>query len=184
MKDLIEKVVAFNKPASENDAEEIIKALGETPSLNTLDAVIKYYKEQEKNIRTKDLLDWMNENDQTSFETDDVKVSIRTNVNAKVIMPELAFKWLDDNQYGDLIKDTLDFPKGELTPEAENALEELGLSYVKKSGIHPQSLKKIIKDRLSSGEDMPEPYYEEDGEVDLGDGIKIGYFDECIVKEK
>ena len=117
----------------------------------------------------------MNDNDQLTFETEDVKVKIRTNLSAKILNPEIGFKWLIDNQYGDMIKDNLEFPKGELTPEAEQAFCELGLSYTKKSGVHPQTLKKIMTDRLNDGETLPD---EED------DGIKIGYFDECVVKEK
>ena len=179
MTDLLKRIIDFNAPADPEKVKDLIKFLGETPSLNTLDAVLKIYKLEEKQILSKDLLEWMNENDQVKFETEEVKVTIKTYVQPKIIDTTLAFSWLEENQYGDLIKDNLEFPKGELTPEAENKLNELGLSYVKKSGIHPMSLKKIMGDRLKAGEDLP--FSEDDN---IGDGIKVGYYDECVVKEK
>ncbi len=174
MTKLLEKIRSFNEPASEFKVEELTSYLGDNPSIPVLEAALKYYKSEERRLRTEDLLEWMQENDQVTFETDGCKVSIRTSVSAKVIDAELGFNWLTEHQYGDMIKDSLEFPKGELTQEAEGALEELGLSFTKKSGIHPQTLKKIISDRLKDGEDLP----------DDDQGIKVGYFDECIVKEK
>ena len=119
-------------------------------------------------------MEWMQENDQITFETDEEKVTISTFVSAKVENAEAAFKWLEDQQYGDMIKDTLDFPKGELTPEIMAVLDEQGASYAKKSGIHPQTLKKIMSDRLKAEEDLPT----ED------EGFTINYFDGCEVKAK
>ena len=175
MNNLLEKIRSFQEPANLVHVREITDSLGETPSIKTLEEVLKHYKAEMKRILGKDLLEWMNENEQTTFETEDLKVSIKTYVSAKMLDPDFGFRWLIDNQYGDLIKDNLEFPKGELTPEAEGALEELGLSFIKKSGIHPQSLKKIITDRLNAGEMLPD---------EEGNGIKVGYFDECVVKEK
>lgn len=179
MNEMLKKVRSFNRKATETDIHATMSMIGETPSIPLLEEVLKRYKAQRQQILTKDLLEWMMENDQNSFETDDLKVSIRTNVSAKVIDAETAFQWLVDRQYADMIKDNLEFPKGELTCEAEEYLAEQGLSFIKKSGIHPQTLKKIIKDRLEAGEDLP--YFDED---EVGDGIKVNYFDECVVKEK
>lgn len=174
MKDLLDRVRAFRKEATEAEVEQLLAILGDTTSIPVLEAALKHYKEQEKAILTGDLLEWMRENDLEMFENDDVKVSIGTYVSAKVEDPSSAFSWLEARNYGDLIKDTLDFPKGEFTPEAEHLLSEMGLSFTKKSGIHPQSLKKIISDRLKAGEDIPS----EDN------GIKVNFFDECKVRGK
>lgn len=174
MKDLLNKVRLLNRPATEEEVTALMNDLGSVPSIAVLEEVLKRYKEIEREIRTKDLLEWMNENDLSTFENDEIKVSISTYVSAKVENPEVAFDWLNRHKYGDLIKDTLNFPKGELSAEVENTLGEMGVSYTKTSGIHPQNLKKIMADRLKAGDDMPS---EEDGFV-------INYFDECKVKEK
>ena len=178
---LLEKIRNFMKPIDLDKVSAIVKHLGEAPSIKTLEAVLEHYQAQVKTILEKDLLEWMQENDQVTFETDDLKVSINTFVSASVVDPEKAFPWLIDHEYGDLIKDNLEFPKGELTPEAEAHLNELGLSYVKKSGIHWQSLKKIMSDRLKAGEDLP---FCDDADETVGDGIKMSYYDACVVKEK
>lgn len=174
MNDLLTKVRAFDAPIDPLKVSKLVTYLGDTPSIKTLEVVVKYYKDELKKILSKDLLEWMQENDQVTFETEDMKVSIKTYVSAKMLDPDSGFNWLIANEYGDLIKDNLEFPKGELTPEAESVLDELGLSYTKKSGIHPQSLKKIVSDRLVAGEMLP----------DEDDGIKVGYYDECVVKER
>lgn len=178
-KELREKAAELNGPVDSGLVQRIIKYLGEQDlspvSINSLEAVVDHFKKQLKDILGKDLLEWMNENDLTSFEDDDFKVSIKTYVSSKVVNPDAAFKWLNENQYGDLIKDTLDFPKGELTEEVEAFLDEQGLSYTKKSGIHPQSLKKIMSTRLQDGEELPDADEH---------GIAINYYDECAVKAK
>ena len=171
----LEKVIKLREPETEHQVDELIKYLGETPSIPLIERVLAHYKKEEKKILSEDLLEWMNENDQVEFVSEDgYKVSINTYVSSKVLDPETAFAWLVRNQYGDLIKDNLEFPKGELTKRAEEMLDALGLSYIKKSGIHPQSLKKIMSDRLKAGEELP----------DEDMGIKVSYYDECKVKEK
>lgn len=172
---LLEKIRNFMKPVNDSHVKKLIEYLGEAPSIKTLEEVLKHYKAEVKQILGKDLLEWMNENDQTTFETEDLKVCIKTYVSAKMIDPDKGFIWLQERKYGNSIKDTLEFPKGELTAEDESKIADMGLSYIKKSGIVPASLKKIISDRLKAGWDLPE---EEEN------GIKIGYYDECVVKEK
>jgi hypothetical protein len=174
MKDLLDKVRKLRRDATPEEVQALINDLGEVPSIPVLEEVLKYYKQVERDILTKDLLEWMQENDMDKFENEEVRVQIATYVSAKVNDPDAAFSWLESHQYGDLIKDTLDFPKGELSSEVEDTLASLGVSYSKKSGIHPQSLKKIISDRLKAGEDLP----------DEDHGIAVNYYDECKVKEK
>lgn len=174
MKDLLDKVRRLRKEATPEEVQALINNLGESPSIPVLEEVLKHYKAVERGILAGDLLEWMRENDLEKFENEEVRVSITPYVSAKVEDSDAAFSWLNAHQYGDLIKDTLDFPKGELSSEVEDTLASLGISYTKKSGIHPQSLKKIISDRLKAGEDIP-------GE---DDGIIVNFYDECKVKEK
>ena len=174
MKDLLDKVRKLRREENQEEVTALINDLGATPSIPVLEAVLKHYKAVEREILTTDLLEWMQENDQTTFETDTEKVSIATYVSAKVKYTDAAFGWLISNQYGDLIKDTLDFPKGEFNDQAKAALESLGVSYTMKSGIHPQSLKKIMSDRLKAGSALPDEEY----------GFNINYFDEVRIKNK
>ena len=175
MKDLLDRMKVFDRPATDEQVESVMWALGSEVSIALMEGVLKAYKAARKKILEGDLLDWMQENDQTTFETDDVKVSIKTYVSAKIEdgQTEVAFQWLEENEYGDLIKDTLQLAKGEFTAEVEKSLEDLGVSYTQTQGIHPQTLKKVIVDRLAAEDTLPT----ED------DGFKIHYHDECNVKE-
>ena len=177
MKDLLEKIKAFNRVPIESEVDAYIDAFDPDTPIALLEEVVKHFKAARKKILTGDLLEWMQENDLTTFENEDFKVKIVVYVKAGIDKEnpdavEHAFKWLEDNEYGDLIKDTLDLARGEFTDEVADALEGLGVSYTKKSGIHPQTLKKVMSDRLKSEEELPT----ED------DGFEIDYYDECNVK--
>ena len=177
MKDLLERIKVLNYQPTEHEVEAFVHNYGPEVSIALLEEAVKHFKAARKKILTGDLLEWMQENDQTLFENEDVQVRIVTYVKAGIDKENpnavvLAFKWLEDNEYGDLIKDTLDLARGEFTDEVADALEGLGVSYTKKSGIHPQTLKKVMSDRLKSEEELPT----ED------DGFEIDYYDECNVK--
>ena len=173
MKDLLERIRRLNRKPTDGEVDVFVAEHGPNLSIELLEEALKRYKEARKKILAGDLLEWMQENDLTELETEDFRVKIETYVSAKVSDEDAAFKWLDDHEYGDLIKDTLDLARGELTEEVRNALAELGVSYTQKSGIHPQTLKKVMSDRLKAEEDLP-------GE-DAGFDVK--FHDECSVKE-
>lgn len=180
MEELLKEVAALRKPAEAEDVSRLVSHLDNLReqgniSIPVLEEVVKVFKARERNILAKELPEWMFENgQQTGFETDNFKVSIDTYVNTKISDPEKAFAWLTECGYGDLYKDTLDFPKGELSEEMLSELEASGVSFTRKSGIHPQTLKKVISDRIKDGETLP----------DEGEGIQVNYFDICKVKEK
>lgn len=174
MKQLLEQIEGLRKPVNEEHVAYLIKQLGEAPSIATIEAVLDHYKRVEKKILGGDLLEWMMENDMTSLETEDFKVAIQTYVSASIKDTDAAFNWLTANQYGDLIKTSVDFPKGEFTSEAQELLMEMGLSFTRKDGVHPQTLKKVISDRLKAGESLP----------DEDQGIMVNYYDECKVRSK
>ena len=183
MKALLEKIAKLKKPATDVEVSNLIAHLdtyiekGTNISIPVLEEVLKHYKAELKKILSKELLEWMMENDMDAFETEDYKVAVKTYVNASMAdkdNPDKAFEWLTKHQYGDLIKTSVDFPKGEFTDEAQGKLAKMGLSFTRKDGIAPASLKKIISDRLQAGESLP----------DEEQGIKVSYYDECQVKEK
>ena len=72
---------------------------------------------------------------------------------------EAAFTWLRDNDLGDIIKNdiTVTFGRGEDNKAAEYAILAQGQGYepVQKIGVHPQTLKAVVRERLESGREMP-----------------------------
>ena len=72
---------------------------------------------------------------------------------------EAAFGWLREHGHDDLIKNevTCKFGKGE-DKEAEELtreLTELGVSYVQKKSVHPQTLGAFIREQVEAGADFP-----------------------------
>ena len=174
MKETIQRALELSAEVKEEEVANLVGMISRTFSIPTLEAVVKHYKAELQDIITKDLLEWMRENDQDEFANEQIEVKIKTKVTAKIDDEAKAFLWLEENEYGDLIKDIVDFPKGEFTDQIAQALDDLGASYAKKSSIHPQTLKKAISDRLEAGDVLP----------DEDDGFEVNYFDFCQIKAK
>ena len=72
---------------------------------------------------------------------------------------EAAFTWLRDHDLGDIIKRdiTVTFGRGEDNKASEYANLAQGQGYepVQKIGVHPQTLKAVVRERLESGREMP-----------------------------
>ena len=72
---------------------------------------------------------------------------------------EAAFTWLRNNGLGDVIKNdiTVTFGRGEDNKAADYAVLAKGQGYepVQKLGVHPQTLKAVVRERLESGQEVP-----------------------------
>ena len=72
---------------------------------------------------------------------------------------EQAFTWLRNNGLGDIIKNdvTVTFGRGEDNKAADYAVLARGQGYepVQKIGVHPQTLKAVVRERLEAGQEMP-----------------------------
>ena len=72
---------------------------------------------------------------------------------------EEAFKWLRDNDLGDLIKNevTVSFGRNEDNKASNyaNLAKERGFEPVQKLKVEPMTLKALVRERIESGADMP-----------------------------
>ena len=72
---------------------------------------------------------------------------------------EKAFKWLEENGHGDLIKNqiSISFGKSEndKAKDTIDTLRQKGLDPSVKQGVHPQTLKAFVKEQLTHGRDIP-----------------------------
>lgn len=75
-------------------------------------------------------------------------------VSVKDLDKDLLIKWIIEEGYESTIKDTLSFGKGSYDEMLEEFLNKNGYSYERDSGIHPQTLKKTIKEHLELGETL------------------------------
>ena len=85
-----------------------------------------------------------------------------TNFYSAKITPEKqeeAFNWLRSNGLGDIIKNdiTVTFGRGEDNKAMAYATLAKGQGYepVQKVGVHPQTLKAVVRERVESGQNMP-----------------------------
>ena len=72
---------------------------------------------------------------------------------------EQAFTWLRNNGLGDIIKNdvTVTFGRGEDNKAQQYAVLARGQRFepVQKIGVHPQTLKAVVRERLEAGQEMP-----------------------------
>ena len=72
---------------------------------------------------------------------------------------EQAFTWLRNNGLGDIIKNdiTVTFGKGEDNKAAQYAFLARGQGFepIQKVGVHSQTLKAVVRERVEAGLDMP-----------------------------
>ena len=92
---------------------------------------------------------------------DGTSVEVKPVYGASILVAkrEGAFKWLRDNGLGDIIKNdvTVTFGRGEDNKATAYAVLARGQGYepVQKIGVHPSTLKAVVRERTESGQDMP-----------------------------
>jgi hypothetical protein len=115
-----------------------------------------------KEISERLLPDAMAEAGVTAFElTDGSKISVKPFYGASITAENQApcHAWLEENGHGSLIKKgvSVDLEKGdtESFQSVTESLDELGVGYKVKEGIHASTLNAFVKDQVQSGVDFP-----------------------------
>ena len=123
---------------------------------------VKKLKEKAKQVSTVEIPAMMDEMQITKLKLKDgASVEIKKIYGAYIPpeQQEAAFKWLRNNGLGDIIKNdiTVTFGKGEDNKAAEYAVLAKGQGYepVQKIGVHPQTLKAMVRERLEANQDVP-----------------------------
>ena len=92
---------------------------------------------------------------------DGESVEVKPFYSASIVpeVQEQAFTWLRNNGLGDIIKNdiTVTFGRGEDNKAAQYAVLARGQGFepVQKVGVHAQTLKAVVRERIESGQDMP-----------------------------
>jgi len=126
------------------------------------DKRLKVLKEQAREIAEKQLPEAMAEVGMAKFTlTDGSEVTVKPYYSAKISdeKREECFTWLQDHGHEALIKDevVLTFNRGEheKAEEFKAQLEEQGMEYSGKMGVHPQTLTAFVKEQVESGAEFP-----------------------------
>ncbi len=87
-------------------------------------------------------------------------VEVSNFYSASIVDQDAAFQWLRENGRGDIIKNdiTVTFGRGEDNKAAEYAVLAKGQGYepVQKVGVHPQTLKGVVRECNESGIELPD----------------------------
>ena len=92
---------------------------------------------------------------------DGESVEVKPFYSASIVpeVQEQAFEWLRNNGLGDIIKNdiTVTFGRGEDNKAAKYAdlARGQGFEPIQKVGVHSQTLKAVVRERIESGLDMP-----------------------------
>ena len=87
-------------------------------------------------------------------------VEVSNFYSASIVDQDAAFQWLRENGRGDIIKNdiTVTFGRGEDNKAAQYAVLAKGQGYepVQKVGVHPQTLKGVVRECNESGIELPD----------------------------
>ena len=128
---------------------------------NAEDSVSKL-KEKQKTLSQYEIPTMMEEMHITKLKLKDgesVEIKKIYGASIPVDKQQEAFTWLRDHDLGDIIKNdiTVTFGRGEDNKASEYATLAQGQGFepVQKIGVHPQTLKAVVRERLESGQEMP-----------------------------
>ena len=92
---------------------------------------------------------------------DGSSVDVKPNYSASITIAnrDAAFKWLRDNNLGDIIKNeiSVSFGRNEDNKAADYAVlaEERGYQPTQKLKVEPMTLKALVRERIENGKEMP-----------------------------
>lgn len=168
--DKIDAMKAVVDPKQLTDKVEQLKNLED--EIQNAEQSISKLKEQAKAISEFEIPEMMKEMNITKLKlTDGESVEVKNFYSASLSQgkkesdsdyaarKQQAFTWLRNNGLGDIIKNdiTVTFGKGEDNKAATYAVLARGQGYepVQKEGVHTQTLKALVGERVESGLDVP-----------------------------
>ena len=157
--DRVESVTQIDAAKTLSDKVLKLKEL-EDEILNAEESINKL-KEQARILSQVEIPAMMQEMHITKLKLKDGEsVEVKPFYSAAIIpeVQEQAFTWLRNNGLGDIIKNdiTVTFGRGEDNKAVQYAVLARGQGFepVQKVGVHPQTLKAVVREPIESGQDM------------------------------
>ena len=148
--------------AAESLSSKVIELKSLEDEITNAEKSVSKLKEQAKQLSQFEIPEMMEKMHITKLKLKDGEsVEIKKIYGASIPQEhqEAAFTWLRNNDLGDIIKNdiTVTFGRGEDNKASEYANLAQGQGYepVQKIGVHPQTLKAVVRERLESGREMP-----------------------------
>ena len=158
--DKVDAIKAVVDPKQLTDKVQQLKDLED--EIANAESSIKKLKEKANVISQFEIPEMMKEMNITKLKLKDGETVEVGNFYSASILPEKqeeAFTWLRNNGRGDIIKNdiTVTFGRGEDNKAAQYAVLARGQGFepVQKIGVHAQTLKALVRERMESGLDVP-----------------------------
>ena len=133
-----------------------IDLLGPDVPVAVLEQVKKHYKEKALNIEAKVIPDLLMESGLSEAKTQDgLSIKLKTEYSVKTADPDAMALWVESNGGTSLYKRSLKFLKGEDISYIISVAKLHGLSFEEAVEIHPQTLKKFVKDFIEESGAFP-----------------------------
>ena len=159
-KDRVDSVTQIDSTKTLSD--EVIKLRNLEDQVKASEEHTRTLKEKARELSQIVIPQMMKEMNITKLKLKDgASIEVSNFYSAKIILEkqEEAFNWLRSNGLGDIIKNdvTVTFGRGEDNKAMAYATLAKGQGYepVQKIGVHPQTLKAVVRERTESGKDMP-----------------------------
>tara|TARA_R110000803_G_scaffold203206_1_gene268653 strand:+ start:1374 stop:1922 length:549 start_codon:yes stop_codon:yes gene_type:complete len=148
--------------AAKTLSEKVLKLKDIEDEISNAEESINKLKEQAKVLSQYEIPKMMDEMHITKLKLKDgesVEVKKIYGGNIPQSKQEDAFKWLREHGLGDIIKNdvSVTFGMGEDNKAMAYAILAKGQGYepIQKIGVHNQTLKAVVRERLESGQEMP-----------------------------
>jgi len=158
--DKIDAMKAVVDPKQLTDKVQQLKNLED--EIRNAEEGVKKFKEQARIISELEIPSMMKEMNITKLKLSDgesVEVGKFYSASIPAEKQDEAFTWLRNNGLGDVIKNdiTVTFGRGEDNKAAQYAVLARGQGFepVQKIGVHAQTLKALVRERMESGLDVP-----------------------------
>ena len=158
--DKIDAMKAVVDPKQLTDKVQQLKNLED--EIRNAEEGVKKLKEQARIISELEIPSMMKEMNITKLKLSDgesVEVGKFYSASIPAEKQDEAFTWLRNNGLGDVIKNdiTVTFGRGEDNKAAQYAVLARGQGFepVQKIGVHSQTLKALVRERMESGLDVP-----------------------------
>jgi len=159
-KDRVDSVTQIDSTKTLSD--EVIKLRNLEDQVKASEEHTKTLKEKARELSQIVIPQMMKEMNITKLKLKDgASIEVSNFYSARIIpeKQEAAFNWLRSNGLGDIIKNdvTVTFGRGEDNKAMAYATLAKGQGYepVQKIGVHPQTLKAVVRERTESGQDLP-----------------------------
>jgi hypothetical protein len=120
--------------------------------IDDLEEITRQRKADLARILEEDIPAVLHENGLTSVDLADGRtILVDTMINVVQVDKKALASWLEANGMGSIVKTNLDFGKSEDMYLVRQALRGLGVDFQENETVHPQTLKKAMRELLEAG---------------------------------